>query len=115
MSKLETVDRFFNGVAWGTSPRVIARKADGSAYLLWIPGCTSYVDRSVGRKYGASSLRLIRPSRSFRLGEELSEGGRLSKGLVTRFRENIDAVFGAGAADLITLKETLVLPVEGVA
>lgn len=114
MSKLEALDRFFNGVAWGTQPRVVARKADGSVYLLWVPGCTQYVNRATGRKYGSSSLRIVRPfgrvpDGAGRLGKELSEGGRLSVRLVRETKEGIDAAFGEGTANLILLKETLVI------
>lgn len=106
---LETVFRHFNGVSWGTSPRVIARKADGSSYLLWIPGNTAYVDRSVGSKYGASALRIVRTKGGMkdRLGAVLQEGGRLSLGLMREHAAQIDAEFGEGVAARITLKETL--------
>lgn len=114
MSKLEALDRFFNGVAWGTQPRVVARKADGSVYLLWVPGCTQYVNRATGRKYGSSSLRIVRPfgrvpDGAGRLGSILAEGGRLSSRLVLEAREKIDAEFGEGAAGRISIKETLVI------
>ena len=111
--QMRELDRFFNGVAWGTKLRLIAHTQDESLMLVWIPGNTGYVDRVVGRAYSQSQLRILRKNDNNRLGLVLHEGGRLSKAIITKCKTVIDAELGLGAADQITLKETVVVTQNG--
>jgi hypothetical protein len=96
----------YRGVSYGRPMKVIARR--GETRLAWCPGHSSYISRMSPPAYAAATLYLFRPDDRHGLAKTLQDGGRLSLKLIRSLYAEIDAVFGEGAAEAITLKGTAV-------
>lgn len=89
-----------SGVDYGVAGKVIIKDMRNGNMLIWRGGFTSWM--SVGQSghypscldfYGKEEMR-------HGLGTTIHEGGRLSKALMERLEEKIDAVFGYPVAHL---------------
>ncbi len=95
-----------NGVDHSASGIVLLQHSDGHR-LVWRSG--GYYTSGQSRNYAPADLEIFRPKRKMQpcmpkhltnnLNNSRSEESRLSKRLVLKYRDEIDAIFGEGAAE----------------
>lgn len=96
------------GIDWGAKRLVIACR--GTRELWWVYACKAWVDRISGYQPTPGVLKFVdtKRLRGFDTGTDLhNSGGRLSKALLLKHAEQIDAFFEApGLAKQLDIKVT---------
>lgn len=115
--KFEVTPRVENGCDYGATGLVLARK--GNTRLIWRSGTKFWADMLTGYTYTPGNLVIhaedgLRRVADLKLTNNHRNPGdpdtRLSKKLIEKFAERIDAVFGAGTAELVKkLDKTIVI------
>lgn len=115
--KFEVVPRMEGGVDYGATGLVIARR--GNVRLIWRSGHTFWADQLTGSTYTPGDLVVMTSRESSKQRPQVvsltdnhrnpgTPDTRLSRKLLERYKDKIDAVFGEGAAEqLYPLKQTV--------
>lgn len=104
----EQMPHLLHGVDWGRH-KVLAKNANG-VMLVWLSGGSVWSGMG-GTHHCPSDLRIVYTDLTQhgnrKMGRIINSGGRLSKARIEAASEQIDSVFGAGAAKSLTLKSTV--------
>ena len=89
-----------SGVDYGVAGKVIIKDLRNGNMLVWRGGFTSWMSVGQSGHYPSCLEFFGKEEMRHGLGKELHEGGRLSKALMERLEEKIDAAFGYSVAHL---------------